>query len=197
MTETKNPRDSRVISIDQVFANDLNNYNTLFGGVLMKRIDNVASLAARRHARVRECVTASIDSIDFLHPITQSESVCIEAFVSSTGNKSMEVFCKVITEDMITEDRKVAATAFLTFVALDDSKRPIKYPVLHRKRMRRNTFTNPARKERRCAEKDACTARSSHRRSVSTNHGISRRKEWFSCMPTRKQYAECSMSWTI
>ncbi|WP_017547512.1 acyl-CoA thioesterase [Salinicoccus carnicancri] len=128
MAETKNPRDSRVTSIDQVFANDLNNYDTLFGGVLMKRIDNVASLAARRHARVRECVTASIDSIDFLHPITQSESVCIEAFVSSTGNKSMEVFCKVVTEDMITENRKVAATAFLTFVALDDSKQPIQVP---------------------------------------------------------------------
>src|SRR5699024_3859792 len=115
----------RVISIDQVFANDLNNYNTLFGGVLMKRIDNVASLAARRHARVRECVTASIDSIDFLHPSTQSESVCIEVFVSSTGNKSMEVLCKVITEDMITEDINDAATAFLTFVALDASTRPI------------------------------------------------------------------------
>ncbi|WP_411843137.1 acyl-CoA thioesterase [Salinicoccus sp. HZC-1] len=128
MTEFKNPKDSKVISTDQVFANDLNNYNTLFGGVLMKRIDNVASLAARRHARVKECVTASIDSIDFLHPITQSESVCIEAFVSSTGNKSMEIFCKVITEDMITEERKIAATAFLTFVALDESKKSIPVP---------------------------------------------------------------------
>ncbi|MCG7332474.1 acyl-CoA thioesterase [Salinicoccus roseus] len=129
MTDFKNPKDSKVISIDQVFANDLNNYDTLFGGVLMKRIDNVASLAARRHARVKECVTASIDSIDFLHPITQAESVCIEAFVTSTGNHSMEVFCKVITEDLVTEDRKVAATAFLTFVALDEeTKRPIPVP---------------------------------------------------------------------
>src|SRR5699024_7684454 len=91
----------------------------------MKRIDNVASLAARRHARVRECVTASIDSSDFLHPITQSESVCIEAFVSSTGNKSMGGLCKVITEDMMTEDRKVAATSFLPCLALDDPQRPI------------------------------------------------------------------------
>ncbi|MFB9861563.1 acyl-CoA thioesterase [Salinicoccus siamensis] len=129
MVEYKNPKDSKVISIDQVFANDLNNYDTLFGGVLMKRIDNVASLAARRHARVRECVTASIDSIDFLRPITQSESVCIEAFVSSTGNRSMEIFCKVITEDLVTEERNVAATAFLTFVALDEeTKRPIAVP---------------------------------------------------------------------
>lgn len=130
MTQYKNPRDSKVISVDQVFANDLNNYNTLFGGVLMKRIDNVASLSARRHARAKECVTASIDSIDFLHPITQSHSVCIDAFVSYTGNTSMEVFCKVITEDILTEERQVAATAFLTFVALDDNKRPIKVPAV-------------------------------------------------------------------
>lgn len=40
----------------------------------------------------------------------------------------MEIFCKVIAEDMITAERKIAATAFLTFVALDENKRPIEIP---------------------------------------------------------------------
>ncbi|WP_173917179.1 acyl-CoA thioesterase [Halobacillus sp. Marseille-Q1614] len=128
MTETKSPKESLIVNTDQVMINDLNNYNTLFGGVLMKKLDNNATLSARRHARVKECVTASTDSIDFLYPIHQTDSVCVESFVSYTGNKSMEIFCKVIAEDMISGERKMAATAFLTFVALDDNKHPIKVP---------------------------------------------------------------------
>src|SRR5687767_5590888 len=93
----------------------INNYNTLFGGVLMKKLDNVATLSARRHARVKECVTASTDSIDFLYPIHPTDSVCIESFVTYTGKTSMEIFCKVIAEDMMTGERRIAATAFLTF----------------------------------------------------------------------------------
>ncbi|HCN60029.1 MULTISPECIES: acyl-CoA thioesterase [Mammaliicoccus] len=130
MIHFKHPNESRVVSTDQVLVNDLNNYNTLFGGVLMKKLDNNATLSARRHARVKECVTASTDSIDFLVPIRQTDSVCIESFVSYTGNKSMEIFCKVIAEDMLTGERKIAATAFLTFVALDGDKRPIRVPAI-------------------------------------------------------------------
>ncbi|MCP3028121.1 acyl-CoA thioesterase [Halobacillus sp. A5] len=128
MTMVKSPKESLIVNTDQVMINDLNNYNTLFGGVLMKKLDNNATLSARRHARVKECVTASTDSIDFLYPITQSDSVCVESFVSYTGDKSMEIFCKVIAEDMISGERRMAATAFLTFVALDDRKKPVKVP---------------------------------------------------------------------
>ncbi|WP_181350330.1 acyl-CoA thioesterase [Thalassobacillus sp. CUG 92003] len=128
MSETKHPRESLIVNTDQVMINDLNNYNTLFGGVLMKKLDNNATLSARRHARAKECVTASTDSIDFLHPIQQSDSVCVESFVSYTGRKSMEIFCKVIAEDMITGERRMAATAFLTFVALDENKQPMHVP---------------------------------------------------------------------
>ena len=94
----------------------------------MKKLDACATLSARRHARVKECVTASTDSVNFIEPIRQSDSVCIESFVSYTGKSSMEIFCKVIKEDMITADRRIAATAFLTFVALDENKRPIIVP---------------------------------------------------------------------
>lgn len=50
-------RESRIVHTDQVLACDLNNYQTLFGGVLMKKIDSAACLSARRHSRktVRDC----------------------------------------------------------------------------------------------------------------------------------------------
>ena len=124
----KKSSESRIINTDQVLSCDLNNYNTLFGGVLMKKLDSAATLSARRHARVKECVTASTDSIDFLCPIHQTDSVCIESFVTYTGRTSMEIFCKVIAEDMMTGERRIAATAFLTFVALDENKMPVEVP---------------------------------------------------------------------
>lgn len=126
--KSKTIKDTRVVQTDQVLINDLNNYHTLFGGVLMKKLDACATLSARRHARVQECVTASTDSVNFIEPIRQSDSVCIESCVTYTGKSSMEIFCKVIAEDMITAERKIAATAFLTFVALGDNKKPITVP---------------------------------------------------------------------
>ncbi|MED4207333.1 acyl-CoA thioesterase [Neobacillus mesonae] len=126
----KKASESRIVNTAQVLSCDLNNYNTLFGGILMKKLDDAATLSARRHSRVKECVTASTDSIDFLCPIHQTDSVCVESFVTYTGRTSMEIFCKVIAEDIGTGERRVAATAFLTFVALDENKMPVPVPVV-------------------------------------------------------------------
>ncbi|SES40342.1 acyl-CoA thioesterase [Salipaludibacillus aurantiacus] len=120
-------KDSRVIKTGRVFPQDTNNHDTLFGGKLMRDIDDVASISAARHCR-RECVTASTDSVDFLHPIRQTDSVCLESHVTWTGKSSMEVFVKVIAEDLLTADRRVAATSFLTFVALDEEGKPAGVP---------------------------------------------------------------------
>ncbi|MDQ1000900.1 acyl-CoA hydrolase [Neobacillus niacini] len=125
--DAKTCNESRVVRTGRIFPNDVNNHNTLFGGKLMSDMDMVASISAVRHAR-KEVVTASTDSVDFLSPITQQDSVCIESFVTYTGTSSMEVFVKVIAENLITGIRKIAATAFLTFVALDEDGKPTKVP---------------------------------------------------------------------
>jgi acyl-CoA hydrolase len=125
--DAKTCNESRVVRTGRIFPNDVNNHNTLFGGKLMSDMDMVASISAVRHAR-KEVVTASTDSVDFLSPITQQDSVCIESFVTYTGTSSMEVFVKVIAENLITGNRKIAATAFLTFVALDENGKPTKVP---------------------------------------------------------------------
>ncbi|KKI92358.1 acyl-CoA thioester hydrolase [Bacillus sp. SA1-12] len=113
--EAKYCKESRVIRTSRVFPNDVNNHNTLFGGRLMSDVDQIASISAARHSR-RECVTASTDS------------VCFESYVTWTGTSSMEVFVKIIAEDLKTGKRKIAATALLTFVALDEQKRPTRVP---------------------------------------------------------------------
>jgi acyl-CoA hydrolase len=125
--DAKTCNETRVVRTGRIFPNDVNNHNTLFGGKLMSDMDMVASISAVRHAR-KEVVTASTDSVDFLSPITQQDSVCIESFVTYTGTSSMEVFVKVIAENLLTGIRKIAATAFLTFVALDEDGKPTKVP---------------------------------------------------------------------
>lgn len=125
--ETKTCNESRVVKTNRIFPSDVNDHNTLFGGKLMSDIDMTASISATRHCR-KAVVTASTDSVDFLAPISPKDSVCLESYVSWTGNSSMEVFVKVTAENLMTGERKIAATAFLTFVAMDEFGKPARVP---------------------------------------------------------------------
>ena len=77
----------------------------MFGGVMMQWIDVCAGVAAMRHAGGR-VVTASIDRIDFMHPVHLGDVVVLQAQVNYTGRTSMEVGCRVETEDMSTRSRR-------------------------------------------------------------------------------------------
>ena len=67
-------------------------------------------------------MTASLDNMNFLKPLPEGNSVCIESFVTGAGSTSVEVFAKIIGEDLITGERYIAATSFLTFVALPEDR---------------------------------------------------------------------------
>ena len=93
----------------------------------MSHIDEVAGLSAMRHARMT-VVTASTDSVDFLQPIKSGQAICAEAFVTWTHNTSMEVFVKVLGENLFTGEQITCTTAFLTFVAIGGDGRPHPVP---------------------------------------------------------------------
>lgn len=121
---------SLTVKNSHVFPPDTNTHGTLFGGKLMAQIDDVAAIAAQRHSR-RLVVTASTDSVDFLQPVKEGDAICLEAFITWTHKTSMEVFIKAVTEDLLTGDRKVCTTAFMTFVALDENHRPVTVPPVY------------------------------------------------------------------
>src|SRR5699024_813935 len=125
--EAKPCSNSLAVRSSHVLPPDTNSHGTLFGGRLMAYIDDVAAIAAVRHAR-KPVVTASMDSVDFLYPVKEGDSICVEAFVTWTHHTSMEVFVKAVTEDLLTGNRKVCTTAFLTFVAVNENGRPIPVP---------------------------------------------------------------------
>ena len=95
----------------------------MFGGVMMQWIDVCAGVAAMRHAG-GAVVTASIDRLDFLSPVHVGEVVLLQAQVNSVSKTSMEVGCRVETEDMRTQTRRYVTKAYLTFVATDERGRP-------------------------------------------------------------------------
>ncbi|MBW5469593.1 acyl-CoA thioesterase [Brevibacillus formosus] len=127
MTIQRFVRESRTFKASHVLPPDTNNHNTLFGGRLMAHIDDVAAISAMKHAR-GPVVTASTDSVDFLQPIRVDNEVALEAFVTWTHNTSMEVFVKIVAEDLLTGVRCVCATSFLTFVAIGEDGRPTPVP---------------------------------------------------------------------
>jgi acyl-CoA hydrolase len=127
--ESKRVKESLAIKSAIIRQNDANNMGTIFGGKVMSYIDDIAGLSARRHSK-RSVVTASTDSVDFLRPLKIDQAVHVEAFVTWTHNTSMEVFVKVMGEDLKTGERFVGATAFLTFVALNQEGKPEPVPTV-------------------------------------------------------------------
>jgi acyl-CoA hydrolase len=101
----------------------------MFGGVIMQWIDVCAGVAAMRHAG-GAVVTASIDRLDFLHPIRVGDVVILQAQVNYAFRTSMEVGCRVEVEDPRTRDRRYTTKAYLTFVAVDDGGEPREVPPL-------------------------------------------------------------------
>src|SRR3954464_2850199 len=101
----------------------------MFGGVMMQKIDVCAGVAAMRHAG-GAVLTASIDRLDFLSPVQVGEIVVLQLMVNFVARTSMEVGCRVETEDMRTRSRRYVTKAYLTFVGIDDSGRPRGIPPL-------------------------------------------------------------------
>ena len=95
----------------------------MFGGVMMQWIDVCAGVAAMRHA-AGAVLTASIDRLDFLSPVHVGEVVVLQAQVNFTATTSMEVGCRVETDDIRTGTRRYVTKAYLTFVAIDERGRP-------------------------------------------------------------------------
>lgn len=125
--EPKKASQSFVTKTSIILPPDTNNHGTIFGGRTMSHIDEVAGLSAMRHARMN-VVTASTDSVDFLHPIRKGQAICVEAFVTWTSHTSMEVFVKVLGENLYTGEKITCTTAFLTFVAIGNDGRPHPVP---------------------------------------------------------------------
>ncbi len=113
-----------------VLPPDTNHLDTIFGGKVLAYIDEIAALTAMKHAK-SAVVTASIDSVDFLSSAKAGDSLTLEAYVTYTGTSSMEVYVKVVAQDLIKHEEKLTTESFLTMVAVNEAGRPIPVPKVY------------------------------------------------------------------
>ena len=125
----KTPENSKTINTDIVLPGDTNSLNNLFGGELLARMDKVASIAAIKHSK-QVVVTASINNVAFGEPVPNGSILTIEAKVSRAFNSSMEVFIDVWKQNKTHLKKFKVNEAIYTFVAVDESGKPVKVPDL-------------------------------------------------------------------
>lgn len=125
--QTKFPSESLTVLTDLVLPSETNPLNNLFGGELLARMDRAASIAARRHSR-RITVTASVNHVAFNRAIPLGSVVTVEAKVSRSFKSSMEIYIDVWIEDRESGSKTKANEAIYTFVAVDETGRPVEVP---------------------------------------------------------------------
>lgn len=106
---------------------DANPMGNVYGGSIMKYLDEVAAVSAKRLTR-SNVVTASIERMDFQEAVHIGDLLIFKSAVIWTGRTSMIVGCKVLAEHFETGHVAEAGTCYLTFVALDGSGRPTPVP---------------------------------------------------------------------
>lgn len=123
----KYPSESLTVLTDLVLPSETNALNHLFGGELLARMDRAASISAGRHSR-QISVTASVNHVAFNKSIPLGSVVIIEAKVSRAFKTSMEIYIDVWVEDRESGEKIKANEAIYTFVAVDESGKPVEIP---------------------------------------------------------------------
>lgn len=128
-TEGRRVSETSVQVAQLMMPHDANPSGNVHGGQIMKMIDDAAGVVAIRHAR-SNVVTASLDRLDFHAPVFVGNLLILKASANYVGSTSMEVGVRVEAEDLRAGGIRHTASAYLTFVALDETGKPRRMPPL-------------------------------------------------------------------
>jgi uncharacterized protein (TIGR00369 family) len=118
------------ISLSQLMLPSNSNFNgKIHGGYILSLLDQIAFACASKHSRAY-CVTASVDTVDFLSPIEIGELVTLKASVNYVGNSSMIIGIRVEAENIQTGVIKHCNSSYFTMIAKDESGNSIPVPGL-------------------------------------------------------------------
>lgn len=129
MSASKKPEESFVETNHLVLPSHANALETIFGGVIMSWIDIIAAISAQRHSGC-VCVTASVDRLHFLSPVLVGDAVTLKAHVVHTGRTSMTIKVIVVAKALTENSPRECVRSYLTFIALDDKRKPTAVPAL-------------------------------------------------------------------
>ena len=127
--KTQSPARSCVVMTEVVYPSHTNAIDTVFGGVVMSWVDIAGSISAIRYCG-KIVVTASVDDVHFIAPAYKGDIINIKSSVNFVHKTSMEVGVRVDSENPLTNQFRHIVSAYLTFVALDENKKPALVPPL-------------------------------------------------------------------
>jgi acyl-CoA hydrolase len=109
---------------------DANAHGNVHGGVIMRMVDEAASIVAFKHSQNPDVVTARVETFNFLAPAYIRDVVTIHCEMRYVGRTSMEVGVEVMAEDVITGEVRQIASSYVVYVALDENGKPTPVPPL-------------------------------------------------------------------
>lgn len=127
---SKSPTESAAQMTIVMLPSDANPKGNVFGGVILKHVDLIAGLVAKRHAGHANAVTASIDRVTFHKPVFIGNALILSARLTYVRKSSMEVQVTIESEDLDDGMRENTGTAFVTMVAIDKYGKPTEVPQL-------------------------------------------------------------------
>ena len=122
--------ESKSILSEVMLPSQANPSGTVHGGEIMKLMDACGGVTATRHAKTN-VATVRVDELVFYHPIFVGQLVMCEGEIVFVGKTSMEIKITVKVEDLMSDlPGKTALTAYFTYVALDEDRKPCQVPEL-------------------------------------------------------------------
>lgn len=120
---------SKTEQVHLVQPADLNGGGRLFGGTLLKMIDEVAAIVAMRHTGLKTVTTAAIDNLTFKSGAFVNDLIVLIGYITYTGRTSMEVRVDTYVERS-NGTRYPINRAFIVLVALNNDNQPAMVPQL-------------------------------------------------------------------
>ncbi len=117
-TSARSPESSYVHRIEPVRAGAMNFHGTLYGGTLMRWIENAASLSARAFTDTA-MVVRGVHGLDFLRPVNQSTFLHTHAMAVRADQTSVTIRVEVTSEDPLTGASEQNLSGYFTYRALD------------------------------------------------------------------------------
>lgn len=120
----KSAKESKVTISELMLPSHSNFSGKIHGGYVLSLLDQIAFACASKHSRAY-CVTASVDTVDFLNPIEVGELVTMRASINYVGRTSMVVGIRVEAENIQTGDVKHCNSSYFTMVARDEDGKSV------------------------------------------------------------------------
>ena len=128
--EIANTVDASRITLSELMLPSHSNFSgKIHGGYLLKLMDQIAFACASKYSGFY-CVTASVDTVDFLNPVDVGELVTLKASVNYVGKTSMVVGIRVTSEHIQTGVKKHCNSSYFTMVAKDENGQNVQVPKL-------------------------------------------------------------------